>query len=325
MPTAGPSTVSNYVLDWSSWLDPGETIATSGWAIPAGLTSAPGHPATSTGTTATVWLTGGTIGQAYVVPNTITTTLGRTEVRSFSLTIVDPTLLSQEPYCTLTEARNAGAVGSDLIVQAACEQASERVDRFTDDRFSPRIATVAADVQPDGRAFLPYRVTSPDGITAVTDAETGVAYAAAAWLVTTSATPGEVDAIGIGASFVGTNILVNGLEPWNRSYRAQGRIRVTGQFGWAITPHDVRAATAHLAAIISASMRPDDDDDPSTPTPETAATTDPEGNVIPVVPPFANAADLVDYDATVATRTTGSRRADAMLVPYRNTPALRGV
>jgi hypothetical protein len=244
---------------------------------------------------------------------------------TFPVTADGLTVTTGNLYCSLADARNVGAVGSDTMVEAAIREAMDRADRFTDDLFSPRTLTVTALVQPDGRAFLPYRVTSPEGITTVEDADADVTYSAAAWRAYSSATPGDVDSIGIGASYVGSNILVNGLEPWNRSYRGQGRVRVTGQFGWATTPSGVRWATAHLAAIISASMRPDDDNNPATPTPETAATVDPEGNVIPVVPPFSQEGDQVEYDPSVAQRTTGSRRADALLIPYRNTPVLLGV
>jgi hypothetical protein len=322
MPIASPVTVSNYYLDWSPWLDDAETIVTSTWTVPDGLTET--QASSVTGNVTTVWLTGGVIGEQYVVENTIESSSGRSETWSIVLTIVDLAAGEPDPYCTLTEARNAGAVGDDEQVAGAIQAAMARVDTFTSQRFSPREMTVVAQVQPDGRAFLPYRVTSPTSIDTVEDVDTATTYAAEVWRAYSSATPGDVDSIGVGVGYVGSNILVNGLEPWNRTMRATGRVRVTGQFGWAVTPPAVRWATAHLAGIITRAVRPDDDGDPLTPTPETAVTADPEGNVLPVVPPFTDD-DLVDYDPVTAGRTTGSRKADAALMPYRNDPVLLGV
>lgn len=230
------------------------------------------------------------------------------------------------PYCTRAQARDAGAIGTDTQVDLAIATAVERVDAFTGDLFSPRTTTVVADLQPDGRAFLPYRITSAAGITAVVDADTDVAYAAAGWRAYSSADLGAVDSVGIGQAYVGSNILVVGLEPWNRTRWGQvGQVKVTGSFGWQDTPATVTWATAQLAAIIAGQMRQDDDANPVTPTPQTSTTTDPEGNVLPVVPPFSDTADQVEWDPATADRTTGSRKVDAALVAFRRVRPLMGV
>ena len=77
--TKDPNAVLDYSVDWSRWLD-GDTIATSVWTVPAGLTKVSD---TNTTTKTTVWLSGGTADQSYTVTNRITTTGGRTEDRSF--------------------------------------------------------------------------------------------------------------------------------------------------------------------------------------------------------------------------------------------------
>ncbi len=81
--TKDPNAVLDYSVDWSRWLD-GDTIATSVWTVPAGLTKVSD---TNTTTKTTAWLSGGAADQSYTVTNRITTTGGRTEDRSFILKV----------------------------------------------------------------------------------------------------------------------------------------------------------------------------------------------------------------------------------------------
>lgn len=69
-----PDEVLDYVRDWSAALGD-DTIATSVWTVPTGLTK---DSDTNTTTTATIWLSGGTLGANYEVLNRITTAGGRT-------------------------------------------------------------------------------------------------------------------------------------------------------------------------------------------------------------------------------------------------------
>ena len=80
-----PNAVLDYYVDWTRWLN-GDTIATSVWTVAAGLAVAND---THTTTAATVWLSGGTVGETYKVTNRITTTGGRTEDRSFDVKIAE--------------------------------------------------------------------------------------------------------------------------------------------------------------------------------------------------------------------------------------------
>ena len=73
-----PDAILDYTVDWSRWLET-DTILASQWTVPTGLTEG---SATHTPTSATVWLSGGTAGQAYTVTNRITTHGGRTDERS---------------------------------------------------------------------------------------------------------------------------------------------------------------------------------------------------------------------------------------------------
>jgi hypothetical protein len=84
--TKDPDAVLDYGLDWEPWLAGVDTIASSQWFAPVGLTiESDAH----TDTTATVWLSEGVRGAQYLVTNRITTASGRTEDRSFVLQIAD--------------------------------------------------------------------------------------------------------------------------------------------------------------------------------------------------------------------------------------------
>lgn len=76
-----PDAVLDYQFDWTAWLD-GDTISSSSWVVPAGLTN---DADVNTTATATVWLSGGTAGSAYDVVNRIVTAGGRTEDRTLRI------------------------------------------------------------------------------------------------------------------------------------------------------------------------------------------------------------------------------------------------
>ena len=79
--TKDPSAVLDYQINWGTWLDT-DTISTSAWTAEAGITI---DSDTSTTTTATVWLSGGTTNRDYEVVNTITTAAGRTDQRTITI------------------------------------------------------------------------------------------------------------------------------------------------------------------------------------------------------------------------------------------------
>jgi hypothetical protein len=80
-----PNAILDYTVDWTRWLN-GDIIATSSWTVPAGLTAVSD---THTTKAATVWLSGGAVGETYTITNRITTTGGRTEDRSFDVKIAE--------------------------------------------------------------------------------------------------------------------------------------------------------------------------------------------------------------------------------------------
>jgi len=85
--TKDSAAVLDYLIDWSEWLATAETITASTMTVdPAGLTV---QSTSFTATTATVWLTGGALGARHAVTNHITTSAGRQDDRTITVTIRD--------------------------------------------------------------------------------------------------------------------------------------------------------------------------------------------------------------------------------------------
>jgi hypothetical protein len=86
--TKDPNAVLDYQIDWSAWLlaAGADTINTSTWTVPTGITKASD---TKTTTTTTIWLSGGTAGQSYALTNRIVTTGLRTEDRTIVIIVQD--------------------------------------------------------------------------------------------------------------------------------------------------------------------------------------------------------------------------------------------
>lgn len=81
-----PASVEKYIIQWGRGSinnDPldvsSETIATSAWAVPAGLTEVSSSKGARS---ASIVLSGGTAGDMYTVSNTVTTGSGKTFKRS---------------------------------------------------------------------------------------------------------------------------------------------------------------------------------------------------------------------------------------------------
>ena len=78
-----PDAVLDYAVDWEDWLG-GDTIASSSWTVPAGITK---DSDTHDDTTATVWVSGGAAGETYRLVNHIETAAGREEDRSIFIVV----------------------------------------------------------------------------------------------------------------------------------------------------------------------------------------------------------------------------------------------
>ena len=84
--TKDPAGVLDYTFDWADWLAVGDTIQTSTWSVPTGITQVTTALA---GAKASIWLSGGTAGTTYRVTNHIVTTGGRTDERSFTIIMLN--------------------------------------------------------------------------------------------------------------------------------------------------------------------------------------------------------------------------------------------
>lgn len=75
-----PDDIDSFGFDWSDRLAAGETISSSSWILPAGLTE---DSSSNTTTQTSVKISGGTSGTLYTVTNRIVTSTPHTLDRSF--------------------------------------------------------------------------------------------------------------------------------------------------------------------------------------------------------------------------------------------------
>jgi hypothetical protein len=80
-----PNAVLDYKIDWTTWLA-GDTISSSTWIVPSGITKT---TESNTTTTTTIWLSGGTADTEYEVVNRIVTAGGRTDDRTLHIFVAD--------------------------------------------------------------------------------------------------------------------------------------------------------------------------------------------------------------------------------------------
>ena len=79
--TKDPDATLDYKVDWSSWLID-DTITASLWIVPPELNN---EVDTFTDSSATIWLSGGSVGSSYEVVNRITTAAGRIDDRTITI------------------------------------------------------------------------------------------------------------------------------------------------------------------------------------------------------------------------------------------------
>lgn len=81
-----PNAILDYGFNWASWLVTGETITTSTWTVPTGITQ---YDTGRSNTVTTIWLSGGTVGGEYDIVNHIVTSDGREEDRTLTVAVME--------------------------------------------------------------------------------------------------------------------------------------------------------------------------------------------------------------------------------------------
>lgn len=216
-------------------------------------------------------------------------------------------------YCSVDQARTAGATGSDAEVAAWISAATERITAYTQQVFEPTVMVVVADVAPNGLVLLPRRVRTITAVTPVLDIGDGTSLPPSAYRVTSSETLGGVDAVHL--RWGGYDDLIVGAESYNGGWRGlfdrwgAEQARITGEFGYATVPALVAQACALLAAHIQAAAAPSDADSTQAP----GLDVDDEGNNVKIEDTDDDAAEPLPPSAS-----TGSTQVDALLVGYLN-------
>lgn len=231
-------------------------------------------------------------------------------------------------YCTIEQAKSAGARGSDAEITAAIERASLRVSRYTGETFEPVAKTKRVKLGRDGRALVHERIVS---VTAVRWAGVQQPIGVDGYRVESSIVDGVQDAIVLAGSQSWADVTVLGAEPWAGGWaglssqrRGDEKLDVEGTFGWATAPEDVAEATA----LVAAHLREGDelrDELPAESEQPNPIMTDDEGNVLPVVPPFENGTEYeveraARLNSRARSRTTGVVEADVLLASYVREP-----
>jgi hypothetical protein len=75
-----------YTVDWTDWLATAETISTTDWTVPTGITQA---AVTATSKTSLIKLSGGTAGVTYKIACKATTSTAQVVERSFLVPVAN--------------------------------------------------------------------------------------------------------------------------------------------------------------------------------------------------------------------------------------------
>lgn len=120
--------VMDFGFDWSDWLASGETISSSAWTVPSGITT----DNTDNSTTQTsIWLSSPTAGQSYNLANKITTSSEREKVRYLTIIGIPPSY----NLITLNELKNYPGLSSvagteEPILESLIAAATKQFERY---------------------------------------------------------------------------------------------------------------------------------------------------------------------------------------------------
>lgn len=86
--TKDPDATLDYMWDWSSWLDDGDTIVAATVVAETGI-SVDSYAINAEGTAVTAWISGGTPSNKYRIVNHIQTNDGREDDRTITILCLD--------------------------------------------------------------------------------------------------------------------------------------------------------------------------------------------------------------------------------------------
>lgn len=151
----------DYAEDWTEFmaLAPGDTIASSNWtSVPAGLQF---EDSQIDGALVSAFIRGGTAGLVYKVQNVISTTGGRTDVRSFVMLVQDSAVAPDVVLQTALFDR-FNSVRDFKVSSLAFLDDSFPVDGLTDSVVWENMVAAEAEAAHQLRVFLAPTVVLPD-------------------------------------------------------------------------------------------------------------------------------------------------------------------
>lgn len=143
-------------------------------------------------------------------------------------------------YCTPADVELYVNINQVPDINQVIAGAQRKIDLYTNDFFEPTITTAYTESNRAYFAELPYTTQSVDSVAALPN---NIILDPNTYSFENFKRP-----IIRLFSTVPWSILVAGLEPWNNDLTSNIRLSVTGTFGYAETPFQVRQATALLAA-----------------------------------------------------------------------------
>jgi len=143
-------------------------------------------------------------------------------------------------YCTPDEVKYYININQVPDIDAVIAAAQTKIERFTNDYFEPTQLTVYTESNRAYFAELPYTTISVDSVVALPNNIT--------LAPNTYSLENFKRAVIRFYTTTPWSILVSGIEPYNNDITSNLRVAVTGTFGYAETPFQIRNATALLAA-----------------------------------------------------------------------------
>ena len=234
-----PDAIKDFQINWATWLGT-DTISTSTWTVPTGITKVTD---TNTTTTVTIWMSGGTNLTDYELSNKITTANGRTEEDTIIIKVRQSTTATGD-YCSLMEIKERlwpEGANTDSISDLMLGNMITATSRLIDDICNRRFYTTAAD---ETRYFTTQdsEYLFPD-LDIISITSIAVDYNAGRTYSTTLATT-DYDLLPDNAALDGKPYSYIRIAPLGEEAfpTHQKGIKIIGKFGWSAVPAAVREA-----------------------------------------------------------------------------------